>query len=472
MTETRDQPKTPEASYELTYEPDGTSFTVRENLRRHPGARAARSDPRPGGGAAVQPALAVPGWTHRTGQADWVALTSDDSEGAAERGHLVEVRTDDEALAESRGVPAYAADETEADAEDDDAEDRAPKQGLMIPASMGLRFQVPADLESFTVTASWGTYETVETDEGHQGGPPDPPLPTHPGRGASHDPAGRPHTRSDRDDPAARRHLPARRQVRRPGSSGGYSSRSRCAMTARRRCRSRSSMWMFQTKLLVDAGGAEVFLPVRDVLEQDWPEHDEEVRRLNLQYRNRLEFAIGRTCSADWMVKEGLAACHRGVRRPGCPSARRRRPGLGPVKDALLSMDALSTVTPDELRAGLEPLVTGYGAWLDEQESCRGETALAPGRRRPSWRWGRPGRRTRGCDGPGACRHRPGGTALFPVHEPRDARPAHRLAGCADARIRSARRSSQAQAEVAASGAGAASWRPFQLAFILMQLGA
>ena len=26
-------------------------------------------------------------------------------------------------------------------------------------------------------------------------------------------------------------------------------------------------------------------------------------------------------------------------------------------------------MTPDELRAGLEPLVAGYGAWLDEQEA-------------------------------------------------------------------------------------------------------
>lgn len=33
----------------------------------------------------------------------------------------------------------------------------------MIPASMGLRFQVPPDLVSFTVTASWITYETVES---------------------------------------------------------------------------------------------------------------------------------------------------------------------------------------------------------------------------------------------------------------------------------------------------------------------
>ena len=73
------------------------------------------------------------------------------------------------------------------------------------------------------------------------------------------------------------------------------------------------SMWMFQTKLRVDAGGAEVFLPVRDVLEQDWPEHDDEVRRLNLQYRNRLEFAIGRTCSVDWVgharVRGGRPRC-------------------------------------------------------------------------------------------------------------------------------------------------------------------
>ena len=43
----------------------------------------------------------------------------------------------------------------EADATDDDAEDRAPKQGLMIPSSMGLRFQVPPDLKAFTVTATW-----------------------------------------------------------------------------------------------------------------------------------------------------------------------------------------------------------------------------------------------------------------------------------------------------------------------------
>ena len=39
------------------------------------------------------------------------------------------------------------------------------------------------------------------------------------------------------------------------------------------------------------------------------------------------------------------------------------------VTGALLSMDALSQVTPEELRAGLEPLVSGYREWLDEQDA-------------------------------------------------------------------------------------------------------
>ena len=90
--------------------------------------------------------------------------------------------------------------------------------------------------------------------------------------------------------------------------------------------------------------------------------------RLNLQYRNRLEFAIGRTCSVDWAVRRGRGGQPR-CGPPGCRSPRPRRRGPRSVEDALLSMDALATVTPEELRAGLEPLVSGYGAWLDEQEA-------------------------------------------------------------------------------------------------------
>jgi hypothetical protein len=142
------------------------------------------------------------------------------------------------------------------------------------------------------------------------------------------------------------------------------------------------SMWMFQTKLLVDAGGAEVFLPVQDVMEQDWPEHDEEVKRLNLQYRNRLEFAIGRTCSADWTLKSGSRRATV-VETTWLPIGETPQTKARSVDDATLSMDALSSFTADDLRTGLAPLVDGYGAWLDAQEA---EAALAaeppPGDRR------------------------------------------------------------------------------------------
>ena len=154
------------------------------------------------------------------------------------------------------------------------------------------------------------------------------------------------------------------------------------------------SMWMFQTKLRVDAGGAEVFLPVRDVLEQDWPEHDDEVRRLDLQYRNRL----GVRDRPDLLGGLDGRARARGARprcrRPGCRSPRRRRRRRGSVDGALLSMDALARATPDELRAGLAPLVSGYGAWLDEQEAQAADAARRTCARRPRWRCGRPARRT------------------------------------------------------------------------------
>ena len=163
-----------------------------------------------------------------------------------------------------RGVPAFAADESEADADEDDAEDRAPKQGLMIPASMGLRFQIPADLEAFTVTASWGIYETVQTDKVTKAGRADPPLPAHPGREPRTDPARRSR------QPVRRATIPLRDTIclridRYDDPAFGR------VLVEIALCNDRETprkipveMWMFQTKLYVDAGGAEVFLPVCD----------------------------------------------------------------------------------------------------------------------------------------------------------------------------------------------------------------
>nr|WP_220488320.1 DISARM system helicase DrmA [Tessaracoccus sp. MC1756] len=392
--------------------------------------------------------------------------SSDDSDS----GGLVEVRLDSDAVAEGRGVPAFAADETEADSEDDEVEDRAPKQGLMVPASMGLRFQVPANLQAFRVVASWGTYETVETDKVTK--------------------TGRPVREYQRTPVEEARTVRVADLI--PGRTATVPLKEAIALRVDRYddpkygrilveialCNDREtpmpiplSMWMFQTKLVVDADGAEVFLPVQDVLEHEWPEHDEEVKRLNLQYRNRLEFAIGRTCSADWSVKNGSRRAT-SVETTWLPVGETPQTRARSVEGALLSMDALASASGDDLRIGLAPLVAGYEAWLDDQaaavlglpEHLRETAEVAMWEARQAHKRLVSGLEHVASD-PEALR-----CFQFMNLVMRDQRISSQVAAerSADAGLSI----EEARATVAERGAPAASWRPFQLAFILMQLDA
>jgi hypothetical protein len=460
----------PEGSYELNHDLDGSSFVVRENL----GDILQRELLGPiHGPEEVLPFS--PRSQYLVGHIAPVKLGGGSGgavsdEGPVERGDLVEMRGDADGSAEGRGVPAYAADETEADAEEDDTEDRAPKQGLMIPASMGLRFQVPADLESFTVTASWGTYETVETDQVTKAGRPirhyqRTPIEESRSMKLADLEAGRTSTVTLRDSICLRLD---RYDDERFGR----------VLVEIALCNDRETptpipmnMWMFQTELRIDAGGAEVFLPVSDVLDQDWAEHDEEMRRLNLQYRNRLEFAIGRTCSVDWVVRDGARRATE-VSTTWLPVGETPQTRARSVTGALLSMEALSTVTPSELRAGFEPLVSGYGAWLDEQDATAAALPAHLQEIAELVLWEARQTHQRLVDGLEHVANDEEALRCFRFMNRvmRDQRVASQVAAtrASDSSVTL----EQAQAEVAAKGAGAASWRPFQLAFILMQLGA
>src|SRR5699024_4510058 len=60
-----------------------------------------------------------------------------------------------------RGVADEAEEDNEDETEDaDDSGVKTVKKGLMAPSSMGIRFQVPADVEAVQVTASWGRYSS------------------------------------------------------------------------------------------------------------------------------------------------------------------------------------------------------------------------------------------------------------------------------------------------------------------------
>ena len=319
---------------------------------------------------------------------------------------------DDPEAAASTGAPVTGVEEETASAtsEEDpgeDADDEPVRRGLMIPASMGLRFQVPADpaeLEAITVRVSWGTYETAGRDDENSASAPPGPA----GGGGSRITRYHrvPHSRTLRlvladltpgrtQDHVLDGDVTLRVDSHRDSSpAGGPTGRYLIELAL---CNDRTTpkripvpAWMFQTRIDVDAGGRDVFLPVHDPVLPPapgmQPAAGSEEARLELQYRDRLEFAVGRTCSVDWSLRPA---------RPGEPAPRRAfrvsttwiptvetpQTAAAGVPGAELDMRALAAAAaqapdaadpggPDPLRGALEPVVAAYAAWLDEQEAA------------------------------------------------------------------------------------------------------
>jgi hypothetical protein len=358
----------PGHEYRLAHEADGTSYTAREDLSDI----LERELLGPAGGP-EETLPDSPRQFYLVGHIAPVKL----AEGRAdpdrtEDGYgLVGVRADEASVHAQRGIPAEAADDDGADGDDDDVEDKAPKQGLMIPSSMGLRFQIPAELDAFTVTASWGTYQSGRTEEVDRKG--------RPVRVYRRTPVGVTETIAVAALTAGRtyiRELSGTIGLRIDSYPDARFGRLlvEIALVNDRETPPTIPVneWLFQTKLHVEAGGSAVFLPVRDVLGQDWDERDDEVRRLDLQYRNRLEYAVGRTCSVDWRAEPGARAAT-AVWTTWLPVAETPQTKAGAVAGALLGMDALAHADAEQVRDGLAPLVDGYGSWLDVQAAQAAE---------------------------------------------------------------------------------------------------
>src|ERR1022692_2475842 len=159
-------PTAQEPPYRLKYEPDRRSWTARENLvdileRELLGPANGPEEVLNGAPDSayligrIAPVRLIAGHDDPT--------DADSEEAATDVGDAVDAE-------ESRGVPVTAGDESGGGADEDPAEDEPQRRGLMIPASMGLRCQIPDDLDSFTVTASWGVYEAVSADGEEKGG--------------------------------------------------------------------------------------------------------------------------------------------------------------------------------------------------------------------------------------------------------------------------------------------------------------
>ncbi len=205
---------------------------------------------------------------------------------------------------EGRGVPVTAVDDSTRRGRRGHRRGRAAAARADDPRVDGPALPGPADLDAFTVAASWGIYQRRVKDRART---------TRRGRAATSARRSRsPSTvavadlapgittayplkddvvlRVDRYDDPSRPPAHRGRPVQRPGDP---------------RARSPSTRGSTRRSSHVDAGGETVFLPVTDALVDTRYERDDELRRLQLQYRDRLEFAVGRTCSVDWDAAPG-----------------------------------------------------------------------------------------------------------------------------------------------------------------------
>ncbi|WP_159942066.1 DISARM system helicase DrmA [Nocardiopsis sp. FR6] len=356
--------------------------------------------------------------------------------------------------------------------------------GHMWASTMGLSFSVPADTDVVHVRATWGQYgkKSVEEDEGRKrsawvrepkeyevdvrlDGKPDFKLGL---------------TDPDPDSPCVYLAVAVRED------RDGLPRRTVELTLVNNRVPvhpNGDTMWLFQAQLSVTAldGASPVFLPVDDPLDGGTPVSDDpEELHLRLLYRDLLKYADGRNTAVDAEVAEGARRAHR-LTTTWLPShdvpATTAAVGEGSaLASAELSMDALAAedTGTEELRAGLLPLAEGYSAWLDEREAAIAD--LPEGLRETAetavFRARRAAERIRaGIDlltDPGRARH---GEALrafrFANRAMADQRRHSEIS-----RLREDPEVSYAQAREAvnARGASAASWRPFQLAFVLLNL--
>lgn len=258
------------------------------------------------------------------------------------------------------------------DDEEDDAESESTiRSGSMAASAIGLAFSVPADISRVTARASWGRYEPDqskihETEQGRarrtwhrrlSGGEVEIPL-------EIEDSA---YLVPDQEQPGITvhytvRHRGPRRVVElRLVNGNRYGSGS--PDLAR----------IYQAGLTVTAldGNAAIFLGHNDPsVSPSAPSSDFERRHLELLHRNKRKYADGRQCAVDAFVREGETRAWK-LATTCFPSAEVPLVVPGDVPRLVLDMTRLGSpeLSGEDLFKALQPLVKGYREWLVSQAS-------------------------------------------------------------------------------------------------------
>ncbi|MGH8902787.1 MAG: DISARM system helicase DrmA [Egibacteraceae bacterium] len=368
----------------------------------------------------------------------------------------------------------------QAPTEEGEPEPDAPPNATLFPSAYGLTFTVDGAVETLTVTASWGRYErrrSTLADEGE--------ARTVWGRVPCGGTLTVPLVEGDLDRQAPDPEQPdvlVEGRARRLTSDGRRDWIVTLFLVNRQTepKRSRDEAWLFQVKLAVTApDGAPAF--------RTRPNHDHdadmsspdklEAALLAMAYRDEAKFAVGHGIAVD--AEAAPADPHRATRLvttavPGYevpPTVAPDANDVPALAGVCLEMEALADAAPASLSRLLSPLADAYDDWIGEQERRLGDPAarLGPFTEVAKVALERARR--------AAARIRAG---IDLVGADPDAADAFRFANRAMALQRLHTRAAEARrrdptlgaddAIDAARAAETPTWRPFQLAFVLLNL--
>ena len=258
------------------------------------------------------------------------------------------------------------------DPQDGKAEAAPTPLPAMLPSSLGMTFTVSGEVDAIQVTARWGQYRRVRSET----------LKTA---------AGEPKLVWQRQQIEGTFLLPLKAGKTEPRSPSTdfpevyVRGLIRCyddawsvtlflvnAQTEPKQ--TKDTAWVFQPELSVRAGdGSPVFLkrPLKVKLEHEEPETE----AMRMTYRRQVEFAVGHGVGVHAEKLPGQWARAVEIRTSIVPSYEVEqvdapRPGEIPALDTVqLDMRALAQLHGDAFSTTLEPLADAYAAWITEQEA-------------------------------------------------------------------------------------------------------
>ncbi|WP_194821979.1 DISARM system helicase DrmA [Micromonospora sp. S-DT3-3-22] len=274
------------------------------------------------------------------------------------------------------------AEATASDPAEGGAEPTAPNVPSLAPSALGFTVSVPSSVAELRVTAAWGSYDTAVAErDGHAGGT----VWRRHQRGGPVTVTLREGLITPLEPDAAQPKIVVRGRVRRLGEVWLVSlflenrEHSESARQPKR--------WIFQVELTATGptDGEPVFLPRPEQVTGGDDADQSERRRLAMAYRFHPEFAVGHGTGVDaepsptdplraLTVRTATVPTHE-MPFTDVPSSERDDdlPELADVELDMRRLAELADGPVDALTAALRPLVAGYQAWIDRNEATAGD---------------------------------------------------------------------------------------------------